>query len=184
MIEQDLLTNVLLIKNRYDTIEKHTGDNFNIFRVMRLEQDEVYTHSAVISELLNVKGSHNLGNIFLNVFIDCFNKNLQDGSNPLNIDDWQNSKSFIEVPIGTINNDFTEGGRIDILVKSDNKRIIIENKINALDQKNQLFRYHNYALQKGQEFWLIYLTKYTEKLEHFTTNNNENVIVKNRKSYL
>ncbi|MDI9366046.1 MAG: PD-(D/E)XK nuclease family protein [Flavobacterium sp.] len=172
---QDLLTKVTLINNRYEIIDKHTGDNFNVFKIMRMEEDEVYTHSAIISELLNVKGSHNLGDIFLKVFIDCFNNNLQEDSKLLDIEDWQNSKAFVEVSIGLIDKDATEGGRIDILVKSDNKRIIFENKIKAPDQKNQLFRYHKYALSTGQEFWLIYLTKFPQNPEPITTNKNESV---------
>lgn len=59
--------------------------------------------------------------------------------------------------IGKINNSGEEGGRIDIIVKSGNQAIIIENKIYATDQANQLLRYSNYGNDKKFEFKLLYL---------------------------
>lgn len=38
----------------------------------------------------------------------------------------------------------TEGGRIDILIYNKTNKVIIENKIFAGDQVNQLLRYYNY----------------------------------------
>jgi len=45
----------------YNKIAKETGENFNIFTVMGMQSNEVKTHSAIIGELLNPKGSHGLG---------------------------------------------------------------------------------------------------------------------------
>lgn len=45
-----------------------SGENFNIFSIMSMESDEVFTHSAIIAELLNPKGSHSLGTQPLELF--------------------------------------------------------------------------------------------------------------------
>ena len=52
-----LLNQVGSILKSYDKIAKSTGENFNIFTVMGMESNEVKTHSAIIGELLNPKGS-------------------------------------------------------------------------------------------------------------------------------
>lgn len=53
----------------------------------------------------------------------------------------------------------TTGGRLDIIVTdADRKAIIIENKIYASDQENQLIRYHNYAEKNTSEHKLFYLS--------------------------
>ena len=50
-----------------------------------------------------------------------------------------------------------EGGRLDIICQDRNSnKIIIENKIHAPDQINQLLRYHNY----DKNATLIYLNLY------------------------
>ncbi len=60
-----------------DTITKHhkemmflKGEHFNIFSILGMESAENKTHSAFIGELLNPKGSHFMGTIFLELFID------------------------------------------------------------------------------------------------------------------
>ena len=50
----------------------------------------------------------------------------------------------------------TEGGRIDLLIKSGNKVIVIENKIYADDQKTQMKRYQNFC-QQYDDYRLLYL---------------------------
>ena len=58
----------------------------------------------------------------------------------------------------------TSGGRIDIILEDGKQRraIIIENKIYASDQSNQLLRYRNYGKEQFGEcnFKLVYLTLY------------------------
>ena len=45
-------------------------DKFNIFSILRKSSDEVNLHSKFIYELLNPNGSHQQGDIFLNLFIE------------------------------------------------------------------------------------------------------------------
>jgi len=68
-----------------------------------------------------------------------------------------NSSVFSEKYIGEITKDKKKGGRIDILIENElNPPIIIENKIFAEDQENQLLRYYNYN-KKSELFYLTLL---------------------------
>jgi hypothetical protein len=144
-----LLNQVSSLLKSYDKIAKSTGENFNIFTVMGMESSEVKTHSAIIGELLNPKGSHGLKEIPLNIFLQQVIKPLlEENNNELfnkHFDfDFENTKSYIEDFAGKLNEDKTEGGRIDIVIKDNKKAFLIENKIYADEQTNQLIRYKNF----------------------------------------
>lgn len=145
-----LLSIVSTMSKNYEKITRLTGENYNIFSILNLTTNEVRTHSAFIGELLNTKGSHGQGDTFLKLFCDVV------GIQNFNT---SNSKLTIEKYISRINEDYSEGGNIDLIIEYlNNQAIIIENKINAVDQEKQLFRYHNYGKQKYQSFSLLYLT--------------------------
>lgn len=157
---KNLLQNVAIIQKKYDDIAKITGENFNIFSVLKMDSKEVRMHSAFIGELLNPKGSHGLEDKPLKFFIELLNNKfngkdiINDTSNKF-ILDTESSVAIIEKYIGTTNDDKTEGGRIDIIIEDKNKNaIIIENKIYAIEQTNQLIRYNNYSKNSP----ILYLT--------------------------
>lgn len=139
--------------------KRKRGENFNIFNVLGLSTSEVRLHSAFLAELLNPNGDHGLGDKFLQVFInDIVHKNKESFAF-----DPQSAKVYVEYDIGTISEDYSEGGRIDLLIQDkNNQTIIIENKIDAGDQYKQLLRYNNYAKKKynAEQYILLYLTKY------------------------
>src|SRR5690606_38250016 len=67
---------------------------------------------------------------------------------------YASTKSIVEEYVGLINLDFTEGGRIDIVVRDNYGCVfLIENKIYAADQQNQLMRYEN-AYPNASIFYL------------------------------
>lgn len=143
-----LLANTASISRKYEEIAKITGENFNIFSVLSMERNEVKTHSAFLGELLNPNGTHGLGNIPLQLFITCvkskFDNDLKLGVIDKFDIDFTSCKTEIEKHEGFINQDYTQGGRIDIIIKDCNgKCILIENKIDAYEQPNQLIRYNN-----------------------------------------
>ena len=145
---QNLLYQVNAITAKYKKVIDLTGENFNIFRILKVESSEVKTHSAFIAELLNPNGSHGQKDTFLKLFVKafCFKENLIDT---------QSCKVKVEDNIGGISLDKTQGGRIDITIKdTHNHHIIIENKIYAGDQTHQLTRYFNYSDNAD----IIYLT--------------------------
>lgn len=143
-----ILNQVKLLSKHYEQIAVMSGENFNVFKILNVESSEVRLHSSMLAEFLNPKGSHGQGDVFLKAFVNLFN--ITDF-------DTKTAEAKVEVDIGTINDDYTEGGRIDILVVDGNgKKIIIENKIYATDQLNQLVRYYKY----DNNAYLFYLNLY------------------------
>lgn len=148
MQEEKLLDQIFAINREFEQVEKLTGEKFNIFRILKVESNEVRTHSAFIGELLNPKGSHGQNDIFLKEFIKVFK------TAKFTVDDCKNSIINKEYYIGKTNEDYTSGGRVDILITSGKKIIVIENKIYAVDCKNQLHRYK----EKFPDAEIFYLT--------------------------
>lgn len=145
---QSLLTQVKTLNDHYSKLNEPSGDSFNVFRILKMETSEVKLHSAFLAELLNPNGSHGLKDVFLRHFVGmvCSKSVVFDTTTAL---------VQVERYTGMISKDELEGGYIDILITDRfNKHIIIENKINAGDQKNQLLRYYNFS--PGAE--IIYLT--------------------------
>ena len=132
---KNLLEKVKILDYKYQMI--NVKDEFNLFTVLRKFDDEVNLHSRIIYELLNPKGTHGLNTKLLELFL----KTINQGEN----DDLKKVKVSHEKYIGQINKEKTRGGQIDLLIEDiGEKHIVIENKIHAEDQENQLLRYSNY----------------------------------------
>lgn len=149
-----LINEASLISKKYEQIAKITGENFNIFQTLGLESAEI-KHSKIIAELLNPRGSHDMGNEFLKLFLEIANEDFQKFEN-----------SSVEIEKTTID------GRIDIFIKGNQETIAIENKIYAGDQPSQLARYSKHATK------LIYLTLYGNEPSDYSTNKDKDTIDK------
>lgn len=149
MSEYNLLLEKIKILNiKYEKLNEHNSDKFNIFSILRKSSDEVNLHSKFIHELLNPKGSHQQNETFLNLFIQEINK--------------ENSRKVTIEPLTA----HREKYYIDILLTSKNQAIIIENKIYTKDHSNQLSKYFNTMKEKKyseENISLIYLTLFEEK---------------------
>ena len=77
---------------------KLRGECFNIFQILRMETDEEHTHSALLAEFLDPKGSHGCGNKFLHLFLQ---KLILDG-----FLDESSTKVEIEKNIGRIDDQY------------------------------------------------------------------------------
>ena len=139
---ESLLGQVRLLKDKYDALAAANGANFNVFALLGRETDEVHTHSAILADLLDPKGSHGQGVAFARLFPPLHG---------LNDDELRSATVGAEV---TVDND----SRLDILIETDRSCIVIENKIYASDRKRQLERYHQYASASGKSFKVYYLT--------------------------
>jgi len=154
-------TKMIIEHNRKLTIAK--GAHFNLFTVLDIETKENKTHSAFLAELLNPKGSHLKGNVFLKLFLEVLktrqklkkveNKSFNAETGVVKVEksigpiDLQNKKG--EDPSKAT------GGRIDIYLKDGKGNIIsIENKIHALDQEAQIQRYCNHKKAKNTVYYL------------------------------
>ncbi|MCR9229115.1 MAG: PD-(D/E)XK nuclease family protein [Flavobacteriaceae bacterium] len=153
-----LLHEIQTISASYKRVAEATGENFNIFSILQMESDEVATHSRFIAELLDPRGSHGQKDKFLKNFKDIFapESNLKTAT----------SKVMVEYYIGRVQ--MENGGRIDILIKDkEGDVIMVENKVYAPEQPNQLLRYHN-AFPQGT---LIYLTLFGEESRQESAQN-------------
>jgi hypothetical protein len=169
--------NINTLLNKVDVIVKHQkemtiakGEHYNMFSVLKIETRENNTHSAFLADLLNPKGAHKLGDVFLKLFLDVVKPEIQDGSeekydNKFPTKDFETTKAFVKVEhaIGKVNlckekhidNAKASGGRIDILLTDTNGTLIsIENKIHASDQERQIQRYYNYETEINTVFYL------------------------------
>ena len=95
-----LLNEIRIALKQNREIEKLSGENFNLFVLLEKHKDEVKTHSAFISELLNPEGSHGLGSVFLELFFKMLidNKCLKENA----INNLDNTKVEIEKYVGNI----------------------------------------------------------------------------------
>ncbi|MDR0734040.1 MAG: PD-(D/E)XK nuclease family protein [Dysgonamonadaceae bacterium] len=144
---RNLLNQIAIISKKNAEILDAFGGRFNMFKICGVNHYE-NTHSAILAEFLNPNGTHGLKSKLLKCFVEMF----------CNDDIKQNFK--IEKA-----NVFTEysvnEGRIDILIKdNENHAIIIENKIYAADQWEQLKRYKIFASKEYGEskYQIFYLT--------------------------
>lgn len=144
---EQLLNQIAIWSNREQTIRREKykrGESFNIFKACGVDHYEV-THSSIIAEFLNPKGSHGQGTLFVEAFIEKLK--LQDFDFSLN--DIVVSTEYV-IP----------NGRFDIIIyNGDKQAIIIENKIYAQDQWMQLKKYDDYAKDKySNGYRIVYLT--------------------------
>lgn len=165
---ENLLKEVCKISEKYINRELLSGEYYNIFQVIDMTSNETGVHSAFIADLLNPKGRHRMGDVFLKLFLemDVF-KDFKFES--------VNATVEREKYIGEVTED--TGGRIDIhIMDSSGKCIIIENKIYASDQDNQIRRYYNYAESLRTKYRLIYLSLFGDVHdEDKTTANDKNI---------
>lgn len=150
MIEKKSLENLIrevngLVKHKKEK-EILRGEKFNVFSILKMERKENETHSAFLCELLNPKGSHLKGNLFLKLFLSTIENETIDA-------DTAHVKT--EHAIGHKNKIDSTGGRIDIYIwDAKGNTLCIENKIDAGDQNQQVERYHNHNAEKNSVYYL------------------------------
>lgn len=151
-----LLDDYTAMRKKYYRWNRKKAERYNIFQVLNIRHAETKTHTPFLINLLNPKGSHAHGLLFFNLFIDAVAPE---------------SKKHLYKDL-TISNlrvkeeKCTEDGRLDIIIESFGTKepfvIVIENKINAKDQREQLSRYYSHCKKSGytdDNILLIYLTK-------------------------
>ena len=125
----------------YEKYEARREVPFNIFSTLRGERDEVNLHSRFLHALLNYQRSPDAPRQNLESFLRRIVKNNKDFA-----------QSGIKVE--------RERDNIDILITNDVRQaVVIENKIGAEDQSQQLQRYHDGLRERGfNDISLLYLT--------------------------
>jgi len=123
-------------------------DKFNIFKTLGIERKEVDLHSKFLYELLNPYGCHNQGKIYLELFIKQLTKRE-------NIDLSKVQVTREHVIQGNRRIDFVIK---NVLIDEENITLLIEMKIDASDQPNQLKDYDVYGQGLNSKYELFYLT--------------------------
>ncbi len=179
IIATSLINESKKIIDEVELKEKETGESFNIFQTLNLATDEVRI-SSLIAEFLNPLGTHKQGNKYLNIFLE----NLYE-KNPNFVNEKFTKKEILkDARVFTEQFHIVEniGSRIDIIIENDKYAIVIENKIEAGDQDNQLWRY--YQSKKDKKVMIIYLTKNgdfpSEKSNTLKSKNNDSSIVESQ----
>jgi hypothetical protein len=137
---EQLLHEIKKLSNKYKRDKQ-----FNAFTTFGVNEKE-NMHSRFIAMLLNPKGDHKCDDRFLDLFLkqlEINNFNL-DG---LKVECEKDAK----------------GRRIDIAIWNPTHFLLIENKLWASDQDNQLRDYYNFAIKNtknNDNVFIIYLTPY------------------------
>jgi hypothetical protein len=141
---RNLLEQIAAINGKNQEILDVSGGRFNIFRICGVDHYE-NKHSKIIAEFLNPQGSHGLKSELLRQFIGVLGEKFT-----VENFDIENARAVTEYS--------TNEGRIDIFITDNqNHALIIENKIYAGDQWEQLKRYDKFAKNKyGKDNYQIF----------------------------
>ena len=127
--------------------KRSQGGDFNVFYLCKVDHYE-NMHSYIIANLLNPKGSHGQGALFLDLFLSSLDKSF--------VTSFESAKASVYTEYST------EWGRMDIVIEDNNgMAVIIENKVYAADQDSQLRRYDSFARSnryKPDGYRILYLT--------------------------
>ena len=145
----------VFLKNWHEK-DKEVASRFNLFSILKIDWKEVIVHTPLLSNLLNPMGTHSQGDLFYNEFIMTV----------LPEKEWDFFLNITPEDLYVRDEESFEDGQIDIFIRHKNKIapfvIIIENKIFAGDQYQQLTRYYNHAIKRlsinPEKVKLIYLT--------------------------
>lgn len=126
-------------------MQKQRGLNdYNILTTVLKPHDEVRLHSRMIASFLDIYGTHYQDSLFLEIFLEILDL-----------------KGFgIDLKNTTVSNEFAN---IDIYIRDGSKHIIIENKIYAVDQSEQIKRYiqeiyKRFPRVQSEDIVVIYLS--------------------------
>lgn len=113
---------ISIFKQKQEQQKMRGLNDYNILTTVLKVHDEVRLHSRMIASLLDTKGKHYQNGLFFELFIES-----------LALDNFN-----IDISNLNVKNEFHN---IDIYITDGTKHIIIENKIYAGDQENQIKRY-------------------------------------------
>ena len=135
---------------------------FNLFRILHMETREDELHTPFLAELLDPRGAHGQKHIFLRAFINAMLRKHTQFPPPE--EGVENHSWFVEA------HKYIGQGTLDIVVSCPalSYLMVIENKIYAGEQEDQLSRYARW-IEDNREWYnwhaLIYLTPMGETSE-------------------
>jgi hypothetical protein len=144
----------MAMKAETERISLIRAPGYNVFSLLGVSRNEL-KHSTFLANLLDPHGSHGQGALFLYSFLE-YCVNLYSDF-PFSSEDKNSGKWSIIPELGIIN------GRLDIAIMNayNGILILIENKVDAYEQSDQLARYWEWMVNKNDDFKfqaLIFLT--------------------------
>ena len=139
-----------LLKEAYEKSKDYLYEDssrFNLLSIIEKDRDEAHIHSKVLYNLL----SQNWGKKDKETFLTLFLKELGIEEEIIYNKTWEvtREKAF---DLDTVK------GRLDFEIKSKDYIYIIEMKIDAGDQPEQLIRYQKFAKEQHKKYKIFYLT--------------------------
>jgi len=141
---KDFFEKMRNFKHKQAEQKKRGFNDFNLLTTVLKSNDEVRLHSRMIAALLNPQGLHYQGALFLELFLQKFG-----GGFPFDAQRASVKK---------------EKDNVDIYITDGIKHIIIENKVDAKDQPEQIKRYIQTIKEKNleatsEDIVVVYLSK-------------------------
>ena len=139
-----------LLKEAYEKSKDYLYEDssrYNLLSIIEKDRDEAHVHSKVIYSLL----SQNWGKIDKETFLTLFLKEIGIEDEIIYNEKWEVSREKV-FDLDTIK------GRLDFEIKSKDYIYIIEMKIDAGDQPEQLMRYQKFAKEQHKKYKIFYLT--------------------------
>lgn len=135
---------------------------FNVFRIIKLDHYETKLHTPLLGHLLDPRASHGQGRLFLDAFFGALGHDEQALADI--------SRVVVREEVSTAN------GRIDLLINYRlaglARAVVIENKIYAADQPDQLERYVDYLRRIRKlainQMHVVYLTPQGAKPDSYS----------------
>ena len=151
---KSLFKNTARVIRHHKQLTEARGEYYNMFSVFKIETRENKTHSAFLADLINPKGAHRQGTVFLDLFKEVL-KNAGNEIEKKPFDFSKRTRVRVEKDIGPKSKDKLTGGRIDIYLKdAKGNSISIENKIHAGEQELQVARYCNHNEKRNTVYYL------------------------------
>ena len=151
---------------RANESKKRGNNDYNPLKAVQNPYNEVNMHSGFIYSLLDTNGEHYQDDLFLSLFLEV-----------LGLKEWFGSTTNAKVR--------KESNYIDLYIFNDTRHIIIENKINANDQPNQIATFieqvHNAGAKNErveyENIFVIFLTLHDrEPNQNSRTNKDNNLL--------
>ena len=138
-----------LLKEAYEKSKDYLYEDssrFNLLSIIEKDRDEAHIHSKVLYNLL----SQNWGKKDKETFLTLFLKELGIEEEIIYNKTWEvtREKAF---DLDTVK------GRLDFEIKSKDYIYIIEMKIDAGDQPEQLIRYQEFAKEQHKKYKIFYV---------------------------
>ncbi|EGK8088914.1 PD-(D/E)XK nuclease family protein [Campylobacter sp. CNRCH_2016_3089] len=130
---------------QFKEFKEKNKSNYNPLLKVLPAHDEVNLHSGILKSLLDPSENHKQGRLFLDLFLK-----------EIKLEGWFRESDNVKV--------LKEYKNIDIYIHNGTKHIILENKIWAKDQNEQIARYID-TLNNGEkkDIAVIYLTPYGDR---------------------